>query len=122
MKAMTKNMTEQKKYEFTGKVRKFTNGISVRRVRALIDIPRYGIKAGDIGGFLESESNLSHDGESWVGGNAIVCGDVKVCGNAWVGDNARVWGDAEISGNACVFHGARLGFNTKISGDSEVGC
>jgi hypothetical protein len=116
------NMSERKKYEFTGKVRKFTNGVSVRRIRALIDIPRFDIKAGDIGGVLESESNLSHDGEAWVGWDAIVCGDANVSGNAWVGDNARVWGNAEISDGAYIFGDVRLGFNTRISGNTSVGC
>jgi hypothetical protein len=115
-------MNEQKKYEFTGKVRKFTNGVSVRRIRALIDIPHFGVKTGDIGGFLESDSNLSHSGEAWVGWDAIVCGDAKVSDNAWVGDNARVWGNAEISGGAYIFGDVRLGFNTRISGDTAVGC
>ena len=32
------------------------------RIRALIDIPAYGVEAGDLGGFIEKEDNLSHDG------------------------------------------------------------
>ena len=111
----------KKKYEFTGKEKKFANGASVRRIRALRNIPAYDVKVGDIGGFLESEDNLSHSGKAWVAGNAIVCGDARVGGNAWVGGKARVWGDAEICGNAWIFGGARLGFHTKVSGSTKVG-
>ena len=111
----------KKKYEFTGKEKKFSNGATVRRIRALKNIPRYGVKVGDIGGFLASDDNLSHKGNSWVAGNAVVCGDARVSGNAWVGGKARVWGNAKISGNAWVFGGARLGFNTRVSGDTKVG-
>jgi len=111
----------KKKYEFTGKEKKFSNGAAVRRIRALQNIPAYGVKAGDIGGFLESDDNLSHSGKAWVAGDAIVCGDARVSDNAWVGGKARVWGDAEISGNAWIFGGAMLGYNTKVSGNTKVG-
>ena len=37
---------------------------SENRVVALIDFSN--IKTGDIGGFVESEENLSHDGLCWV--------------------------------------------------------
>ena len=43
---------------------------SENRVVALIDFSN--IKTGDIGGFVESEENLSHDGLCWVSGNAQV--------------------------------------------------
>ena len=111
----------KKKYEFTGKEKKFSNGATVRRIRALRNIPAYDVKVGDISGFLESDENLSHSGKAWVAGNAIVCGDARVSSNAIVCGKARVWGDAKISGNAWVFGGARLGFNTRVSGDTKVG-
>ena len=87
------------------------------RIRALRDIPRYGVKAGDLGGWVESEKNLSQDGECWVGGsalvyghaqvtgNALVDGDARVYENAWVGGSARVRGDAWIVGRAHVQNG-----------------
>ena len=31
------------------------------RIRALRDIPEIDVKAGDLGGYVESENNLSHD-------------------------------------------------------------
>lgn len=49
---------------------------SENRVVALIDFSN--IKTGDIGGFVESEENLSHDGLCWVSGNARVSGNAQV--------------------------------------------
>ena len=52
------------------------------RIRALIDIPRHGVKVGDLGGLIEKEENLSHDGDCWVYDDARVFGDARVSGNA----------------------------------------
>lgn len=64
-----------KKYEFTGEVKAlgFTTLYRIKAVRSFA-----GIKVGDIGGWIEKESNLSHHGNAWV------CGDARVCGYAWV--------------------------------------
>jgi hypothetical protein len=49
------------------------------------------VKAGDIGGFIESEKNLSLTGDAWVYGNARVYGDAQVRGDARVYGNAQSW-------------------------------
>lgn len=51
------------------------------RIEALKDFN--GVKAGSLGGYIESEDNLSHDDNAWISGNA------RVYSNAWVGGNAR---------------------------------
>ena len=61
----------------------------LRRIRALCYV-RPGVRAGDLGGYVESESNLSHSGSAWVFGSA------QVFGSAWVGGSARVFGSALI--------------------------
>ena len=68
----------------------------LHRIRALVDIPRAGVRAGDLGGWVESESCLAHSGNAWVSDNARVFGDAWVSGDARVSDNARVSGDAPI--------------------------
>ena len=50
------------------------------------------VSVGDVGGWIESENNLSQDGDAWVYGNAKVYGDAKVYGNAWVCGDAEVYG------------------------------
>ena len=82
-----------KKFEFTGEVKTTWFGTKLNRIRALVEI-NLGwtvIKPGALGGWLEQETNLSHDGKACVWGNAEVCGD------------AKVWGNAEVCGDAVLF-------------------
>ena len=68
-------MSEQKKYEFTGKI-KTIFGIEFKQIRAIIS---FGcVVAGEIGGWIECEENLSQYGDAWVSGNARVSGDAEV--------------------------------------------
>src|SRR5690606_41337558 len=86
-------------------------GCTLFRIRALRDFGN--VRAGDIGGYVESERNLSHDGNAWVCDNALVYGDARVFGNA------RVYGDARVYGNARVDDGARGCGNARVSGDAR---
>lgn len=81
-------------------------GKKLYRVQALKDFG--GVKAGDTGGYIESESNLSQSGNAWVSGNAQVYGYALVSGNALVSCDARVCGNAWVSGNALVYGDARV--------------
>lgn len=62
----------RKKYEFTGETRDLSPTTKLHRIRAVIDIPHAGVNAGEIGGWIESDSNLSHDYDAWVCGNAHI--------------------------------------------------
>lgn len=70
-----------KKYELTSET-KIVFGHVLYRIKALSSFGY--VSAGDLGGFLESEKNLSQNGNAWVSGNA------RVSGNAWVSGNAEV--------------------------------
>lgn len=59
-------------------------GKKLYRIQALKDFK--WVKSGDIGGYLEKESNLSQYGNAWVCDDALVYG------------NARVYGDARVYG------------------------
>ena len=100
-----------RKYEFTGETIKSCGKI-LHRIRAVRNFN--GVKKGQLGGYVESEDNLSHDGEAWVGENA------RVYGEAWVGDNARVYGNAVVCDNAKVFRNAQVFGNARISRNSWV--
>ena len=113
-----------KKYELTEET---TNifGKTLHRIRATRDFSN--VHAGDLGGFIENELNLSHDRDTWVYGNAWVYGEARVYGNAWaygearVSGNALVSGDARVGGKALVGGDARVGGNALVSGDAWVG-
>ena len=113
-----------KKFELT--TESITNALGKKlfRIKALVEFG--DVKAGELGGYVEKEENVSQDGNAWVFGNAKVsgnakvcdnakvCGDAKVSGDAWVCDNAEVYDNAKVSGNAWA-HG-----NAKVSGDAWV--
>ena len=108
------------KYEFTDETIDYFGHI-LHRIRALRDIPRHNVKAGDLAGFIESEVNLSQEGDCWVGDNAYVFGGARVCinacvcGDAWVYDIAQVSGNAQVSGTAWVLGNAWVHGNTCVS-------
>ena len=120
-----------KKYVLTENTKE-VDGRTLHQIQALIDIPEHGVKAGDLGGWIESESNLSHYGKCWVAGNAYVfdeaCvrdhayvyGDAWVFGNARVFDNALVCGNTLVHGNACVFGNARVYGDAWVRGNARV--
>ena len=98
-----------KKFELTSEFITNIFGTKLFRIKALIEFGN--VKAGELGGFVEKEENLSQDGNAWV------------CGNAWVYDNARVCGDA---GYATV-HGFGSEYRTTTffktkAGDIGVKC
>ena len=74
-----------KKYEFTGEtkeIRLLFRTATLHRIRATV---AFGIvEVGDLGGWIEKEENLSHEGKAWVCGDAEVWGNAKVCGDAKV--------------------------------------
>ena len=76
-----------KKFEFTGETKTLLDGTVVHRIKALVRInfKMTHVKVGDIGGWIEKEDNLSHNGDAWVYGNA------RVYGNALVSDDAGVF-------------------------------
>lgn len=72
-----------KKYEFTDETKKSCGKI-LHRIRAIRSFN--GVKKGQLGGFIESEDNLSHDGNAWICSNAEVYGSVRVYGDILVGN------------------------------------
>ena len=110
-----------KKYEFTGETKEikllFRTAV-LHRIRATVS---FGfVKIGDLGGWIEKEENLSHEGKAWVCGNAKVWGNAEVWGDAKVCGNAEVWGDAKVCGNAKVWGNAEVWGDAKVWGNAEV--
>ena len=95
-----------KKFELTSDFKVYL-GKKLFRIKALSDFG--DVKAGDLGGYVEKEENLAHDGNAWVSGNARVSGDARVSGNAHVSGNARVIGNARVSESADILWVTGLG-------------
>ena len=75
-----------KKYELLKDDYIEVSGVKLYRIRALIPIrsilPFGIVEQGDLGGYIQCEENLSHEGKSWVFDNAKVYGEAKVSDNA----------------------------------------
>ncbi|WP_245410093.1 hypothetical protein [Bartonella tribocorum] len=63
-KSNLKEINHGKKYEFTDETIEFDGYLTLYRIRALKDFR--DIKAGDLGGFVEYENNLSHENDCWI--------------------------------------------------------
>ena len=117
------NGLNDKKYGLTNETIEI-DGHILHRIRALKDFSN--VKKGDLGGFIESEENLSHKGDCWVYRNAKVYGDAEVYDDAKVYYKAVVYGNAKVYENArvCDFAGvyddAIICGNTWVSGNAQV--
>ena len=74
-----------KKYEFVeGDEKEIAPGVVLKRIRALVAISATifspAVAPGDLGGYIQQESNLEVSGNAWVYGDARVYGD---CLNFW---------------------------------------
>ena len=94
------------------------NGRKLYRIKALKNFCH--IEKGEVGGYIESEQNLSQKGGAWVSGNAWVSGDAQVYGGARVYGNALVSGDAHVYGGARVYGNAWVSGNAQVYGDARV--
>ena len=98
-----------KKFEFTGETKTISLFFRTATHLRLRAVAEFGlVKIGDLGGWIEKEENLSHEGKAWVWGNAEVCGNAKVWGNAEVCGDAKVWGNAKVCGDAEVWGNAEV--------------
>jgi carbonic anhydrase/acetyltransferase-like protein (isoleucine patch superfamily) len=75
---------------------------------------------GEIGGWVEKEENLSHEGGCWVFHKARVYGNAQVLENACVYNLANIFGNAIVKGYARLLGSSYVYGNAIISGHSEL--
>ena len=90
----------------------------LKRLRALRDFG--DVKKGDLGGYIEKEENLSHEGNCWVYDSAKVYGNASVYEDATIHENALIGGCAEVYGGARIFGYAKVSGCAEVYGDVEV--
>ena len=105
------------KYELTDETTR-VGGKTLYRIKALKSFGK--VKAGDLGGFIQSEKNLSQDGNAWVGDNAKVFDKAQVYDNAEVYGNAQVYDEAWVYGRGQVYGNAKVYDNAKVYGKAQV--
>ena len=113
-----------KKYELLRNDYIEYEGRTLYRIKALRDFGN--VKAGELGGYIEKEDNLSHEHNCWVYKHAKVFGNAKVYDNAYVSGNAKVsgvvfvYGNAEVFGSAIVFDNAHISGNVVVFGNAKI--
>lgn len=118
------NLHKGKKYELVEETKTSPLGRgTVTRIRALRTIRNPGmalIRAGDLGGFVTSEKNLSQEGECWVDYDAYVLDAAKVSEDALIAGNGKVRGYAQVKGKAVVTGKASVGGYATVCGQARV--
>ena len=100
------------------KKERLLHNIKLYRIKALKDFD--DVNKGQLGGYIESEKNLSQEGNCWVYDNAMVYNNAIIHGNAIVKDNATVYGDAAVFGNACIAQHGCVHDQAKVYGHAYV--
>lgn len=88
------------------------------RVKALKDFG--DVKIGDIGGFVQSEKNLSHKGLCWIYHNAKALDKSIVRDDATLHDLAKAKDKAIISGKASLFDSSEAGGTSCVTGRATM--
>lgn len=102
----------------------------LHRIRALREF-RPGVLPGDLGGYVQSEENLSQEDVCWIFDDAIACegclvdqqaiiaDSVVVRGSAFVSGTVTVRGNAVIDDHAILMAGMVRG-NAHVAGTAEI--
>jgi len=107
--------TSNSKYEITGITH--AKYPFLHRIRALRDVGEK-VKAGDLGGFVESESNLSFDAgdEAWIFDNAVCAG------GGYVDKDSRLYGYAVVCGHGYVSQDSAMSAHARVEDDAYIRC
>lgn len=126
---------KEKKYKLTDETIE-VDGRTLHRIEALKDFGL--IRKGEKGGFIESEKNLSQEGDCWVGekakvfenaqvyenahvyGNAKVCGNASMYGEALTVNEVQVYDNAQVYGNVLLWGNVKVYGKTKLSGKITI--
>ena len=109
-----------KKYELTDDTIIDSNSHvrKLHRIRALIDFDN--VKKGDLGGYIEKEDCLSHDGNCWVFDDAEVSKNSKISGNAQIYNNVTVHDDSKVDGDALIYDRVNIAHGSHVYGDTVI--
>ena len=95
-------------------------GIKLFRIKALISFGN--IEEGEIGGYVEKETNLSSYGNAWVSGNARIYGnaDYIVFKNHWSSGRYFTYTKSNKMWRVGCFYGTGQELINKVYQDSEI--
>lgn len=93
-----------KKYEFIGNEKmECRNGINhiLKQIVAVRDIPCHNVKAGDVGSWLSTNSELSQEGDAWINKGTQVFGS-SISGDVLISESDVV--DSKLNGSGLISH------------------
>ena len=105
-----------KKYEITTNIFTIDNR-DFFQVKALKDFA--DVKAGQLGGYVESEKNLSQEGNCWIGRDVVLMDDARVEDNATILGDSAVRNNGTVRGNALVKNASVID-NSVVEGRAYV--
>lgn len=123
------------KYELTNETKVIRNAetnqeCTLYRICALKDILTADgsvlVRRGALGGFIEKEENLAHEGAAWIFDESMAYGNAHVSENGMIHGSSIVFGNASVCGNSlvhkeCLIHGnARVCGNTHVINQCEI--
>ena len=87
-------------------------GRTLYRIRALRDFN--DVKKGDLGGYVEAESNLSQEGDCWIYNNA------KSMDNSRMYGNSRMYDDSKMYNSSAMHEDSEMYDNSEMFDNSEI--
>ena len=106
------------KYKILENKRINHNGRTLYRIQALKSFSN--VKAGDLGGFIESNMNLSQSDNCWIYDNAKVYDRATIQQDAQIRDSAEVFDSAEIEDSARIYNNAKVYGAAQVNKTAEV--
>lgn len=101
-----------KKYKLILQKRKL---FRIKALRSFADV-----QEGDLGGYVETENNLSHEGNCWIYDNAQVRDKSSVSDNAQIRNNAQVSSNSRVLNDAKVYNNAQLHGNAVVQDNAQL--
>jgi carbonic anhydrase/acetyltransferase-like protein (isoleucine patch superfamily) len=80
----------------------------------------FPVKKGELGGWVQSEENLSQEGMCWIARDAMAFEHSSVTESAYMTDSAAIRGHAIISGNAVMSNNSSVSGHAHLSGHAVM--
>lgn len=93
-------------------------GEKLYRIQAVINFST--VRAGTIGGLVQSDENLAHEGDCWITPHAKALHDSRIRDNAWLMDRAMLRNNSELCDEAMLYENAQAFKNATICEDVHI--
>lgn len=112
----------EKKYTLSDQAMRLADGTILHRIRALKSFDANGriVLKGALGGWVQSEDNLSQKGKCWIHDDARAYGQSRVLDDATLHDESEIADNVVISDAAAMYDHSSAMDSARISGDTRI--